>query len=247
MTYIINPTCELPITVDWRGGLRLPSVAFGRGKAALLAGFCDLIKKPAFFIKKSAQLVNLGTKLPNGATELLNRVTALPNVATKLLNVVTELPNFVRQLLNVGTTLLNFAAMLLNGVRQLLNFATTLLNGVRKLLNFAAKLPNFLTTLLNFATELTQSKPDNRAKMAQNATLRDGLKSAKTPGTPGINFIKKFAGAEVTRLEAEGYRDFLRRLLHVINFNFPILKNGIPGVVYTDNNSAAGRSLRPGG
>jgi GxxExxY protein len=33
----------------------------------------------------------------------------------------------------------------------------------------------------------------------------------------------------------------------LINFNVPVLKNGIQRVVYTDNNSAAWRSLRLGG
>jgi hypothetical protein len=38
-----------------------------------------------------------------------------------------------------------------------------------------------------------------------------------------------------------------RQLGLLINFNVPVLKNGIQRVVYTNNNSAAWRASRPGG
>ena len=61
-------------------------------------------------------------------------------------------------------------------------------------------------------------------------------------------FFRKYAGAEVARLKAKEVMDSLRRPLQpLINFNVPVLKNGIQRVVYTDNNSAAWRSWRLGG
>jgi hypothetical protein len=78
--------------------------------------------------------------------------------------------------------------------------------------------------------------------------LQADLTTAKTPRTPRVNFVKKLAGAGVTRLKLKEVRGFLRRFLHfLINLNAPNLKTGIQGMVNTDNNSAAWRSLCLGG
>jgi hypothetical protein len=85
--------------------------------------------------------------------------------------------------------------------------------------------------------------------MAQIVALQADLTTAKTPRTPRVDFVKKLAGAGVTRLKLTEVRDSLYRLLHsLINFNAPILKTGIQGVGYASNNdSAAWRLLLPGG
>jgi hypothetical protein len=95
----------------------------------------------------------------------------------------------------------------------------------------------------------TGSKPDISDKMAQIVVLQADLTTAKTPRTPRVNFVKKLAGAGVTRLKLKEVRDSLHRLLHsLINFNAPNLKTGIQGVGYASNNdSAAWRLLLPGG
>ncbi len=54
--------------------------------------------------------------------------------------------------------------------------------------------------------------------------------------------------AEIHKAQVISYLKATRLPLGLlINFNVPVLKNGIQRVVYTDNNSAAWRSLRLGG
>jgi hypothetical protein len=101
----------------------------------------------------------------------------------------------------------------------------------------ASDLQRLATLLIRFAAHLTGFKPNNSDKTAQNAPTKAGLINAKMPG---MNFAIKLVGAKVTRLKRKEVRDSLRRLLRsLINFNVPILKNGIQRVVYTNSNDFA--------
>jgi hypothetical protein len=246
MTYMINPTCELPIMVDRRGALCLCSMAFGVWKVTFLAGFGDWLKKQAFFIKKSPQS---SLKVPKSVTDLIKSEADLSFSVTDLTKSETDLSFSVTDLTKSETDL-SFSMTDLTKSETDLSFSVTDLSKSEMDLTFS------VTDLTQSATDLTRSeaistmlKPDIGDKMAQIVVLKADLITAKAPGTPGTNFISKFVGAEVTRLKAKEVRDSLRRLLHaLINFNVSILINGIQGVAYASNNvSASCRSLRSGG